>query len=98
MSEGKHAHHISNGEGTIVHTIIVPWSNGRFLHSKLRHPFPPLWCEGCGHNDMEYKRGQEMNRAIQAFLESVRGGGDRGGGEGKSPRDRRAARRASKPD
>ena len=77
---------------------VVPWSNGRFLHSKLRHPFPPLWCEGCGHNDMEYKRGQEMNRAIRAFLESVRGGGDRGGGEGKSPRDRRAARRASKPD
>lgn len=89
---------------------VVPWSNGRFLHSKLRHPYPPLWCEGCGHNDMEYKRGQEMNRAIQAFLESVRGGGgrggSRGGGEGKSnlmsepvtPRDRRAASRASKPD
>jgi fermentation-respiration switch protein FrsA (DUF1100 family) len=31
---------------------VVPCSNGRALFAKLRNPYPALWIDGCGHNNM----------------------------------------------
>ncbi|CAE7375176.1 Abhd17a [Symbiodinium natans] len=35
---------------------VVPYANGEALYKKLLNPFPPLWIDGHGHNDMPQAR------------------------------------------
>ena len=51
---------------------VVPCSNGRALFRNLRNPWSPLWCEGCGHNDMEHRMGSVMTQHLRDFMSSLR--------------------------
>eukprot|EP00947_MAST-08B_sp_MAST-8B-sp1_P003309 g3309.t1 len=70
---------------------VVPCSNGRAIYRRLQNPHPPLWCKGCGHNDMEYRMGETMVAKMREFLAAVvagragaaaAGAAGRGRGEG----------------
>eukprot|EP00756_Hemistasia_phaeocysticola_P047968 Hpha_TRINITY_DN22418_c0_g1::TRINITY_DN22418_c0_g1_i1::g.94943::m.94943 len=53
--------------------FVVPVRNGRAIHSKLLQPYPPLWVEGAGHNDVEaILGGKEYYASIRKFVLSLR--------------------------
>eukprot|EP00756_Hemistasia_phaeocysticola_P055373 Hpha_TRINITY_DN31306_c0_g1::TRINITY_DN31306_c0_g1_i1::g.194581::m.194581 len=54
---------------------VVPCENGRFLHDRCQRPFPPVWVEGAGHNDVErVYGGQRYFGSLKKFLESLKAG------------------------
>lgn len=40
------------------------WSQGRKLHALCADAHEPLWCEGCGHNDMDQEAVLQWARTV----------------------------------
>ena len=51
---------------------VVPVEHGEMIHSMLQNPFPPLWLEGAGHNDIEYHYGRELIAVMKEFVAHVK--------------------------
>jgi len=47
---------------------VVPCYHGELLHSYLQKPWPPLWLENAGHNDIEFYYGNEVMKHMKTFV------------------------------
>ena len=64
---GRIAHPVYIMHG--IRDAVVPCSNGRALHARLRHPVEPWWCPGAGHNNMPH---DEIMQRMGGFVEELR--------------------------
>jgi abhydrolase domain-containing protein 17 len=51
---------------------VVPVEHGQLLYSLLSNPYPPLWLEGAGHNDIEFHYGRELMATMREFMVHVK--------------------------
>jgi len=62
----------------IIHGLndkVVPCEHGKHLFDELKKVnknVTSFWVKGCGHNDIEYKRGHEFHQKLRHFIRVVR--------------------------
>jgi pimeloyl-ACP methyl ester carboxylesterase len=47
---------------------VINVRHGQVLHSMLKTPFPPLWLEGAGHNNIETNYFSPFSRKLTEFF------------------------------
>ena len=51
---------------------VVPHEHGKILQSLLQDPYPPLWLEGAGHNDLEFHYGRQLISTLREFIAHIK--------------------------
>jgi len=50
---------------------VINWRHGQVLHSLLKVPYPPLWIEGAGHNDIEQRFFTQYAEKLKGYFHDL---------------------------